>query len=132
MKSVGGFSLLMALVLLSVPSSAVGGEDNIYLQCKPQSFQVAPGEPIRLQLTIQSPSAVRFRLQIPTVPLLHLRAVEKSPVRQTREGMVVYQRIIVWQGLEPGTVKLKNLSVTTKEQKLLFPETTITVRDPHP
>jgi len=87
---------------------------------------------MRLQLTIQTDSAAPFRLHVPNEPLLKLRAIEKLPVRRTREGVVVYQRVIVWQGLEPGTVKIKTLSVQTKEQKLRFPEITITVRDPNP
>ncbi len=65
-------------------------------------------------------------------PLLKLRAIEKLPVRRTRDGVIVHKRVVVWQALEPGTVKIKTLSVETKGQKLLFPEITITVRDPGP
>jgi hypothetical protein len=124
--------LLLALVLLTVPASATGADENIRLQCAPRAIQVVPGEPIRLELTIQSPAALPFRLHVPDVPLLKLRAQEKLPVRRTRKGVVTYQRVLVWQGLEPGTVKLKDLWIKTREQKLSFPVITITVRDPHP
>jgi hypothetical protein len=86
---------------------------------------------MRLELTVEAESAIPFRVRVPDEPLLKLRAIEKLPVRRTREGVIVYRRIIVWQGLEPGRVKIGTLSVETKDRKLLFPEVTITVRDPN-
>jgi len=106
--------------------------ENLRLTCAPRTFQVVPGEPVRLQLTVQADSAVPFRWHVPREPLLKLRAIEKLPVRLTAEGVVVYERVVVWQGLEPGTVKIENLSVETKGQKRRFPEVTIHIRDPGP
>jgi hypothetical protein len=95
-------------------------------------FEVVPGEPIRLRLTVYADAAIPLRWHIPDDRLLKLRAIEKSPVRRTREGVVVYQRVVVWQGLEPGTVTIKTLSVETKGRKLSFPIVSITIRDPVP
>jgi hypothetical protein len=61
-----------------------------------------------------------------------LRAVERRPVRRTAEGAIVQQRVVLWQALEPGTVKMKTISVETRGRKRLFPEINITVRDPGP
>jgi hypothetical protein len=87
---------------------------------------------MRLQLTVQADSAVPFRWYVPNEPLLKLRAIEKLPVRRTSEGVVLYQRVVVWQGLEPGAIKIENLSVETKQRTLLFPEIAITIHDPAP
>jgi hypothetical protein len=92
---------------------------------------VVPGEPIRVELTVNAESAIPLRLHVPQDPLLTLRAIEKLPVQLSREG-VVYRRVILWQALEPGKVKMNSLSIETKEEKLLFPEITMTVRDPDP
>ena len=59
-------------------------------------------------------------------------AVEKLPVQRTTEGVIVHQRVVIWQALEPGAVKMKAISVETRGRKLLFPEITITVSDPGP
>jgi hypothetical protein len=87
---------------------------------------------MRLELTVRADSAASIRLHVPGNPLLKLRALEKLPVRQTPEGVIVHKRVVVWQALEPGLVKVDKLSVETKGRKLLFPEVTITVRDPGP
>ena len=91
-----------------------------------------PGEPVRLELTVQADSAAPVRLHVPADPLLMLRAVEKLPVRRTNEGVIVHKRVVIWQALEPGTVKMDAISVETQGRKLLFPEITITVSDPGP
>ena len=122
--------LLYPLLLVLAPAAM--GQEKVQLECTPQTFHVVPGEPMRLQLTVQADSAVPFRWHVPAEPLLRLRAIEKLPVRRTREGVVVYERVVVWQGLEPGTVRITTLSIETKKQKLLFPEVTITIRDPAP
>ncbi len=122
---------VLALLFFLLALTAMA-EDSVRLTCTPQTFQVVPGEPMRLQLTVQAESSMALRLHVPPEPLLKLRAIEKLPVRRTREGVVVYKRVVIWQGLEPGTVKIKTLSVETKTQKWLFPEVSITVRDPVP
>ena len=121
---------LLALLLTSSPATMA--EENVRLQCTPHTFQVVPGEPIRLELTVRADSAVPLRVHVPDEPLLMLRAFEKLPVRRTAEGVVFYRRVVVWQGLEPGTIKIKTLSVEANGQKRLFPEVTISVSDPGP
>lgn len=106
--------------------------DNVRLQRTPRTFRVVPGEPIRLALTVRADTAAPIRLLVPGDPRLKLRALEKLPVRRTREGVIVHRRVVVWQALEPGTVKIKTLSVETRGQKRLLPVITITVRDPGP
>jgi hypothetical protein len=129
-SATGALIALFALTAVLVAETAA--EERVCLQCTPRTFQVVPGEPMRLELTVRSASAAPIRLHVPGDPLLKLRAVEKLPVRRTREGEIVQKRIVVWQGLEPGTVKVNSLSVETRGQKLLLPEVTITVRDPGP
>ncbi len=125
-------SLLVLLVLLALFAPATAAEEKVRLDCTPRTFRVVPGEPMRLELTVRAESAASLRLHIPGDPLLKLRALEKLPVRRTREGVIVYKRVVLWQALEPGSVKMDKLSVETKGQKLLFPGVTITVRDPGP
>jgi hypothetical protein len=129
LRTLARISLLACLPVLAAPAMA---EDQVRLKCTPREFQVVPGEPMRLQLTVQTDSATPFRLDIPNEPRLKLRAVEKRPVRRLGDGVVIYERVIVWQGLEPGTVKIDTLSVLAQEEKRLFPEVTITIRDPAP
>ncbi len=127
--TIAGF---LQLALFFVIAPATMAEENVRLQCTPRAFQVVPGEPMRLELTVRSESAVPIRLHVPRHPLLKLRALEKLPVQRTRDGVIVHKRALVWQALEPGIVKIKTLSIETKEKKLLFPEVIITVRDPGP
>jgi hypothetical protein len=110
----------------------VSATDEVHLQCTPREFHVVPGEPIRLKLTVQAEDAAPIRLHVPDNPLLMLRAIEKLPIRQSQDGTIVHARVVIWQALEPGVVKLKSLSVENKGRKLSFPEITITVRDPGP
>jgi len=120
--------LLLALLLVLAPATMT--EESVRLECTPCTFRVVPGEPMRLELTVRADAAASIRLHVPGDPLLKLRAVEKLPVRRTPEGVIVHKRVVVWQALEPGSVKIDKLSVETKGRKLLFPEVTITVRDP--
>jgi hypothetical protein len=117
-------------MLIFVPVTMA--EEKLRLGCTPQTIQVVPGEPLRLRLTVHADSAVPLRWHVPHDPRLKLRAIEKLPVRRTREGVVVYERVVVWQGLEPGTVAIDTVSIETEGQKLLFPQVTITIRDPTP
>ncbi|NQT38087.1 MAG: hypothetical protein HQ581_11390 [Planctomycetes bacterium] len=124
--------LLVLLILTAIFAPATAAQENVRLECTPRTFQVVPGEPMRLELTIRADSAARVRLHVPGDPSLKLRAVEKLPVRRTPEGVIVYRRVVVWQALEPGLVKIDKLSVETRGRKLLFPEVTITAGDPGP
>jgi hypothetical protein len=127
----GALLVLLLLPLILAPTTAADKE-TVRLECTPRTFHVVPGEPIRLELTVRANSAASLRLHIPGNPLLKLRAVEKLPIRQTPQGVIVHKRVLLWQAFEPGAVKLNRLSVETKKRKLLFPEVTITVRDPGP
>ena len=122
--------LLLPLLLLFAPATMA--QENVRLSIEPRTVQVVPGEPVRLELTVQADSAAPVRLHVPADPLLVLRAVEKLPVQRTNEGVIVHQRVVIWQALEPGAVKMKAISVETQGRKLLFPEITITVSDPGP
>ncbi len=118
------------LLLMCFGAAAARAGDRRELQCTPQSLQGLPGEPIRVRLTVALPAAKTIDWRIPAHPLLKVRAVEKLPVRRTRQGSVIYERVVLWQGLEPGTVRLKNLAIQIDRQKLTFPAITITIRDP--
>ena len=119
--------LPILLLLFAAPTMA---QDNIRLACSPRAFQVLPAEPVRVALTVEADSAAPVRMHIPADPLLALRAVEKSPVERTKEGVFVHKWVAIWQALEPGAVKLCGVSAETRGRKLLFPEITITVSDP--
>lgn len=123
--------ILPVLLLLSFAPASTA-EENVRLSCTPRAFQVVPGEPVRVELTVEADSAAPVRLHLPAHPLLKLRAVEKHPVQQSAKGTIVHQRVVIWQALEPGQVKLEALSVETRGRMLVFPEITITVRDPGP
>jgi hypothetical protein len=123
---------LICCLIAFVSTSAAVAQESVRLECIPRTFQVVPGEPMRLELIVRADSAASIRLHVPGHPSLKLRAVEKLPVRRTEEGVIVYKRVVVWQALEPGVVKIDKLSVEMKGRKLLFPEVTITVRDPGP
>ena len=77
-------------------------------------------------------SAAPIRLHVPRDPSLKLRALERLPVRRSPDGVIVHKRVVVWQALEPGAIKINGLSVETNGRRTHFPEITITVRDPGP
>ncbi len=127
-RMTAGPLVLLVLLLLSTPRTMA--QDDVRVDCKPRTVRVVPGQPVRLELTIRALTAVPIRLHVPADPQLVLRAVEKHPVRRTRKGIIVHKRVIIWQALEPGTVKVNAISVETRGRKRLFPEVTITVSDP--
>ena len=127
-RAVGVPPVLLTVLLLFAPVTMA--EENVRLACAPRTFRVVPGEPVRLELTVQADSAAPIHMHIPADPLLALRAVEKLPVQRTKEGVIVHKRVVIWQALEPGTVKMNAISVETQGRKLLLPEITITVSDP--
>ncbi len=121
---------VLALVVLLFWPVAVRAQEHVRLACEPRAVTAVPGEPIRVQLTVQADSAAPLRFHIPADPRLHLRAVEKLPVRRTPEGVIVHQRVAVWQGLEPGTVKMNAITVDCGGRKWRFPELVITISLP--
>ena len=123
-------SKILALLLL-FPTAAIAQEqEKISLTCTPQTFHVLPGEPIQVELTVRTDAALPVRFHFPANPLLVLRAKEKQPIERTAQGDVIHRRVVIWQAVEPGTVKMNNISVEIQGRKLLFPEITITVSDP--
>ena len=129
-RSIGPSLPLGLLPLLLFFASAVQAQDNVRLSCVPRTFQVVPGEPVRVELTVEADSAAPIRLHLPADPLLLLRAVEKLPVQRTAAGVLVHKRVVIWQALGPGAVKLQAISLETQGRKRLFPELTILVLDP--
>ncbi len=81
------------------------------LTCEPRELRGLPGEPLQLELTVETDRANPIRLRIPAVQNLFLRTVEKIPIQRTAEGRYVQKRILIWQGLEAGSATLTNLTV---------------------
>jgi hypothetical protein len=123
---------LVLLLLLLWRAPVTMAQEHLRLACAPRAFHVVPGEPVRLELTVLAGTAASLRLHVPADPLLVLRAVEKLPVRRTGEGVIVHRRVVLWQALEPGTVRMDALWVETRGRRHEFPAITITVRDPGP
>lgn len=125
-------SLLLLPLLLFFLAQVAMARESVQLSIEPRTVQVVPGEPVWVELTVQADSAAPVRIHIPADPLLLLRAVEKLPVRRNQEGVIVHKRIVIWQALEPGALKMHTISAETGGRKLRFPEITITVNDPGP
>ena len=87
---------------------ALAGEPLI--TCEPQELRGIPGEPLQLEITIETDRAAPIHLRIPAVSNLVLRTVEKIPIQRTESGRYVQKRIILWQGIEAGSVTLTNLT----------------------
>lgn len=126
-RGIGVPPVLLATLLFLAP--AVPAQN---LTATPRAIRVVPGELIRVELTVRADSAAPVRFRIPADPLLVLRAVEKLPLQRAPDGAVVHQRVVIWQGLEPGCAQLKTVAVETRGRTLAFPEITITVTDPGP
>jgi hypothetical protein len=97
------------LALAALP--ALAGEP--VLTCEPRELRGVPGEPLRAEVTVETDRATPIQLCIPAVSNLVVYTVEKVPIRRTAAGRYIQKRQIVWQGTEPGSVLLTNLTVTT-------------------
>lgn len=109
---------------------ALAGEP--VLTVEPRELRGVPGEPLRIELTVETADAVPVRLRIPAVSNLLVRTAERVPIRRTESGRFVHQRIVIWQGLEAETVTLTNLVAETSSGRLAFPEVRITVEAVEP
>lgn len=89
--------------------SALAGES--VLTVEPRELRGIPGEPLQLKLTVETDHAVPIQLHIPPVSNLVLRSVEKVPIRRTEKGRYVQKRIVIWQGIEAGSMQLSGLTV---------------------
>lgn len=126
-----GTAVTLVLLSLLLPfAPATMAHENVRLACDPRTVHCVPGEPVRVELTVQADSAAPVLIHIPADPTLVLRAVEKLPVRRAKDGAIVQRRVVVWQALEPGSVRVDRISVETQGRKLLFPAISITVIDP--
>lgn len=114
-----------------LPLRVLHAGDPPVLKCEPSFLRGVSGEPLQVTLTVESRSADPVTLHIPEIPFLTLRAVEKIPLRLSGAKTVVQKRIVIWQGLEAGTVTLENLCAEIAGKRRLFPPLKITV-DPVP
>lgn len=96
---------------LTLFAGTVLAGEPIVLKCDPQVLRGLPGEPLRVELTVETERATAIQLRIPAVSNLVLRTVEKVPIQLTADGRFVQKRIIIWQGLEAGSTTLTNLTV---------------------
>jgi hypothetical protein len=111
------------LVLLA--GTALAGEPII--TCEPRELRGVPGEPLRMELTAETDRANPVQLRIPAVSNLVLRTVEKIPIQRTKDGRFVQKRVIIWQGLQAGSILVTNLSVQIGAAMQLLPSIGITV-----
>ena len=98
--------IISTLLIVSVLSIA-----EPLITCEPRALRGVPGEPLLTTVTVETDRAAPIRLSIPHNPALSLRTVEKIPIRRTQEGRYLQQRVIIWQGLEPATLSITNLTV---------------------
>ena len=82
------------------------------ITCEPRELRGVPGEPLQVEITIKTDRAAPAQLRIPHIDNLHLHTIEKIPIQRTKTGCYVQKRIIIWQGLEAGSVTLTNLTVS--------------------
>ena len=82
------------------------------ITCEPCELRGVPGEPLRLEITVEADRAAPIQLRIPAISNLFLRIVEKIPIQRTKEGRYIQKRIVIWQGLEAGSTTLTNLTVS--------------------
>lgn len=97
------------------------------LTLDPRVLRGVPGEPLQIELTIETADTLPVRLLVPSISNLTVRTVERIPIRRTAEGRFVQKRIVIWQGLEAGTTTLTNLLAETSAGRFAFPPVQITV-----
>lgn len=97
------------------------------LAVTPQELSGIPGQPLRVELTVETDRAEPVQLKIPAVSNLVLRAVEKVPIQRTKAGTYVQKRIVIWQGVEAGSATVTNLTAVFQTLENVFPNIGITV-----
>ena len=118
---------LLKTLLFSLLAGTTLASESITLKCNPQVLRGTPGEPLKVELTIETPRAIPARVLVPAVPNLVLRTVEKLPIQRTKQGRFVQKRIVIWQGLEAGSTTLTNLTVQVGTEQQTFPSIEITI-----
>ncbi len=100
---------LKIILVSAIASSCLAGEPVI--TCTPLQLRGVPGEPLQLEVSIETDRALPAQLRIPSNPSLLLRTVEKIPIQRAATGRYIQKRIIIWQGLEAASLTLTNLTV---------------------
>jgi hypothetical protein len=93
-------------------TSALAAEPKI--TCEPRELRGLLGQPLQLEVTVETDRAAPIKIQIPGDDLLLLHSVEKNPIQRTEAGRYVQKRIIIWQGVEAGSTILTNLTVRSQ------------------
>ena len=110
-----------------VATGALAGPPKI--TCEPVELSGVPGEPLRLELAVETDHAVPMQLRIPAVSNLVLRTVEKIPIQRMPDGRFIQKRIVIWQGVEAGSVTLTNLVIQAGSATQLLPPIEITINE---
>lgn len=97
------------------------------ITCEPAELSGVPGEPLRLELAVETDHAIPMQLRIPAVSNLVLRTVEKIPIHRMPDGRFIQKRIVIWQGVEAGSVTLSNLMIQAGSETQLLPAIEITI-----
>ena len=97
------------------------------ITCEPAELSGVPGEPLQLELAVETDHAVPMQLRIPAVSNLVLRTVEKIPIHRMPDGRFIQKRIVIWQGVEAGSVTLSNLMIQAGSETQLLPAIEITI-----
>ncbi len=105
--------------------NALAGEPVLTIE--PHALHGVPGEPLRVELSVETSTVTPVRMRIPETSNLVMMVVEKIPVRRTQTGTFVQKRIVIWQGIEAGQTVLTNLTAEIDGAPHLFPAIGITV-----
>jgi hypothetical protein len=97
------------------------------ITCKPQALRGIPGEPLKMEIAIEMDHASPVKLKIPAARQLFLRTIETIPIQRTNSGRYIQKRIVLWQGLEAGTLSLTNIIFASSEMEMICPEVKITI-----
>lgn len=100
--------LLLSFTVALLTGTTLAGKP--VLTVEPRELRGLPGEPLQIELTIETDHVTPIQLRIPVVSNLVLRTVEKIPIRRTDEGRYIQKRIVIWQGVEAGSITLTNLT----------------------
>ena len=92
-----------------IATNVLAGEPHLTVE--PRELRGVPGEPLRVELTAETDRANPIQLRVPAVSNLVLRTVEKVPITRTAEGTYIQKRIVIWQGVEAGSITLTNLTI---------------------
>jgi hypothetical protein len=96
------------ILIALAATSSLAAEPKI--TCEPRELRGVPGEPLQLELAVETDRPARFHLRIPAVSNLVLRTIEKTPIQRKKNGRYVQKRILIWQGLEAGSTTITNLT----------------------